>query len=70
MPYYIFRIFKDRPDIQVCYVFNTYQEADKSEKEMRKATYPEDNYIIEMIYAEDETKGREKADGLRKRYKR
>lgn len=69
MPYYIFRIFKDRPDIQVCYVFNTYQEAEEMERGMRRATYPEDNYFIEMIYAEDEMQGREKANALRKRYK-
>ena len=69
MPYYIFRIYKDGPGIDVCDVFNTYQEAEKMEGGMRKATNPGDNYFIEMIYAEDEPQGRQKANALRKRNK-
>ncbi len=69
MPYYVYVIDTASNINRLCESFDDFHDAEKLEKEMNKGLCPGDNYVILILYAENEANSIQKIDAIRKENK-
>jgi len=65
MPYYVYAIHTDQTGNRLYQRFDDFRQAEKLEKEMKAGGYPDDNYFVQLICADNKGDADVKADALR-----
>ncbi|MEH6672698.1 hypothetical protein [Halopseudomonas sp.] len=69
MPYYVYAIHTDSNINRLYDSFVNFNDAENLEKEMKMGRSPGDNYVVQMIYAEDDVNVKRKISEFRKEHK-
>lgn len=64
--YYVYAIHTDSKLNRRYDQFEKYQDAEQLEADMKRGCYPGDNYVVHLIYANNEPEVNEKIKSIRK----
>jgi hypothetical protein len=66
MPYYVYAIHTNSNYNRLYGAFDDFHEVDVCERNMQKGRIPGDNYIVRMVYAENESQSLERINQIRR----